>query len=117
MPAESQVVCGESSAQLVLASKSMALLRVPENITIRDGAATCISDFNWVPDIPGGQPRLRLQDVGTSLRVKDLLCNGGTTWDSQVVKVLFMVEDAEKILKINTLNPSLPDRKKCAFMI
>ncbi|GER37227.1 retrotransposon protein, partial [Striga asiatica] len=82
-----------------------------------NGADTNISDFNWVPGIRVGQPRIRISGLEVNLKVKDLLSNGGTTWDQTLVKALFEEEDAAKIMLIDTLNPALPDRISCKFAV
>ncbi|GER30028.1 glutamate--tRNA ligase 2 [Striga asiatica] len=62
-------------------------------------------------------PRIRISGLEVNLKVKDLLSNGGTTWDQTLVKALFEEEDAAKIMLIDTLNPALPDRISCKFAV
>ncbi|GER39679.1 serine/threonine-protein phosphatase Pgam5, partial [Striga asiatica] len=74
-----------------------------------------LGDYHWVPGLNGGKPEIKVQIDANMFRVKDLLCNGGVSWDSTLIKALFKDGDASEILKIKGLNPNSEDVLKCSF--
>ncbi|GER38003.1 ARF GAP-like zinc finger-containing protein ZIGA4, partial [Striga asiatica] len=93
--------------------------RLPDNrhvsICIKNGEKTGLGDYHWVPGLNGGKPEIKVQIDANMFRVKDLLCNGGVSWDSTLIKALFKDEDASEILKIKGLIPNSEDVINCSF--
>ncbi|CAA0828925.1 Ribonuclease H-like superfamily protein [Striga hermonthica] len=97
-------------------SSVIPVLKDHLNILIRNGADVKISDHKWVPGIIGGKPSLRVQIDGQMFLVQDLILAGGCGWDENLVKALFLEEDADRILQINSLDPRLADQWNCSFV-
>ncbi|GER56506.1 tRNA (mo5U34)-methyltransferase [Striga asiatica] len=70
--------------------------------------STKISETNWILGIICRKPSLRVAVDGHLFWVKDLLLAGG---------VLFAEEDAERILKIKSLNPRVADQWQCTSVV
>ncbi|GER45895.1 RING/U-box superfamily protein [Striga asiatica] len=64
-----------------------------------------------------GKPELRTEIDGSLFWVKDLLLVGGVQWDTNLIRALFNVKDATKILQIKSLNPRAADHWKCSFLV
>ncbi|GER46920.1 WD repeat-containing protein 5B, partial [Striga asiatica] len=48
------------------------------------GEQEWLTDHNWIPGIPDGKPKLRVQIEGHTFCVKDLLAAGGCEWDEVI---------------------------------
>ncbi|CAA0833761.1 Ribonuclease H-like superfamily protein, partial [Striga hermonthica] len=77
---------------------------------IHNGAATKISDINWIHSLPLAKPALFEIAQGHITWVKELMQDNGLAWNSWLVKNLFNEKDSKAILSIKTLNPSKMDR-------
>lgn len=66
----------------------------------------------WVPTIPGFMPCLRMEGkaVTSIMKVKELLMDGGCTWNQEEICHLFTPESAAEVLKIQAKGAGVPDK-------
>ncbi|CAA0813898.1 Unknown protein [Striga hermonthica] len=78
---------------------------------IKDGLTTKVLSDPWVPSLSNGIPLVAADaQISESLKVADLLEDGGRSWDANVIRRIFTPHSAEAILKIKSMDPAKRDR-------